>query len=429
MFAFLPRAECLEERSCPSSYSISALDPLPGDDTAVARAVNDAGQAVGYSNLREDPPNHAVIWQSGVSTPTPLGTLGGDDSTAWGIDSAGDVVGQSATSTGVEDSFLWQNGSMTDLGTLGGTGSLAYGVNRWSNVVVVGESQTSSGVVHAFLWQNGTMTDLGTLGGTNSVAYGINSTGQIVGESTTGDGSTHAFLWQNGAMTDLGVPKNGNYSSARAVNGSGQVAGAAIFNQRSLGHGALWQNGRWTDFGRLGPPYATFAAAGYGLTNSGIVVGDFRVDATFAAFVWQSKTGMTDLNTLIPGGSGWTIVYAYGINNGGQIVGLGRLAGTGSVGYLLTPTSAPTGLAATSSGTIQSAVSPSTISVATTKVGSDDSSSFPQGPLGVIPETATWGTWPLLIAHRRLTQKIAELGLTTLDPAWLTGTDRGLWTP
>jgi probable HAF family extracellular repeat protein len=72
------------------------------------------------------------------------------------------VVGNSFSPTFVSHAFLWQSGTMMrDLGTLGGSSASAYGINAACQVV--GQSLTSFGSYHAFLWQNGTMTDLNTL--------------------------------------------------------------------------------------------------------------------------------------------------------------------------------------------------------------------------------------------------------------------------
>ena len=81
----------------------------------------------------------------------------------------------------------------TDLGTLGGDYSVAYAIN--SKGQVAGYSYTLGNSTHAFIWDKGAMTDLGTLGG-SSIAVDLNSFGQAVGYSYTADGSTaHAFLW------------------------------------------------------------------------------------------------------------------------------------------------------------------------------------------------------------------------------------------
>jgi probable HAF family extracellular repeat protein len=84
---------------------------------------------------------------------------------------------------------------MTDLGTLGGDQSWAWGVNSLGQVVGWSEIEPGSDVRHAFLWEKGTMTDLGTLGCEHSMAYAINALGQVVGKSATASGAEHAVLW------------------------------------------------------------------------------------------------------------------------------------------------------------------------------------------------------------------------------------------
>jgi probable HAF family extracellular repeat protein len=93
---------------------------------------------------------------------------------------------------------------MADLGTLGGINSEAMGLNDLGQIV--GYSETSSGNTHAFLWENGHgMQDLNNLIPAGSGwellrALGINKDGQIVGagkRDTDGDGvldAVHAFL-------------------------------------------------------------------------------------------------------------------------------------------------------------------------------------------------------------------------------------------
>jgi probable HAF family extracellular repeat protein len=113
-----------------------------------------------------------------------------------------------------------------DLGTLGGTNSAAFGINNIGQIV--GSSQTpGDGTQHAFLYGGGLITDLGTLGGTESQADGVNSRGLIVGWAKTTDGEPHAFLWNAGRMLDLNsfapIGPDAVLVEATAINDVGQI--------------------------------------------------------------------------------------------------------------------------------------------------------------------------------------------------------------
>ncbi|HEX3743412.1 MAG TPA: hypothetical protein VHW09_05770 [Bryobacteraceae bacterium] len=114
----------------------------------------------------------------------------------------GDSVGfrKADGSTDVH-AFLYRGGETVDLGTLGGRNSAAFGLNGAGQIV--GTAQTARGTWHAFLFSGGTMADLGTLGGAESEANAIDSRGLIAGWATNTVGEKHAFLWRNGQMVDL----------------------------------------------------------------------------------------------------------------------------------------------------------------------------------------------------------------------------------
>ena len=171
------------------------------------RAINDSGEIIGQA------------WQGGLSSGgggmrafistngaiTDLGTLGGNESSATGINNLGQVVGQSRVVGGGlnNHAFLYSGGVMTDLGTLGGASSVAAGINDSGQIVGLSSQAGLGSQDTAFLYHNGTMTDLGNLGGGTSGAYAINASGQIVGTSFTSDNMWHAFLYSSGSMIDL----------------------------------------------------------------------------------------------------------------------------------------------------------------------------------------------------------------------------------
>jgi probable HAF family extracellular repeat protein len=172
---------------------------------------------------------------------------------------------------------------------------LGYGINGSGSVV--GQAKTTGGEYHAFLWPgSGDMQDLETLDGTQSQANGISDSGIVVGGSSTSGGSYHAFIWQNGTMSDLGSP-------------------------------------------------TAFSSRGLAVNDSGVVIGSYSDGVNSHPFVWNSTTGIQDLNGLLApiSGADWTLLTVSDINNHGQIVGQGFHNGVVSA-FLLTPVPEPSAL-------------------------------------------------------------------------------------
>ena len=72
-------------------------------------------------------------------------------------------------------------------------------------------------------------------------------------------------------------------------------------------------------------------------------------DSGWHAFLY-SNGSMTDLNSLIDPASGWTLHYAFAINDSGQIVGTGNNSLRQAHAFLLTPTPEPSTLALLAAG-------------------------------------------------------------------------------
>lgn len=100
---------------------------------------------------------------------TDLGTLGGPNSWGRAINNAGQVVGESDLYTADGEYFtraaLWSDGLITDLGTLRSDRSKGFsaasGIN--SKGQIVGWAENDNRERRAFIYENGTMTDLNTL--------------------------------------------------------------------------------------------------------------------------------------------------------------------------------------------------------------------------------------------------------------------------
>ena len=173
-----------------------------GGTVAAATFLNDNGQVIGYSNLAGDAIYHPFLWNSkGMSD---LGTLGGNNGEAIWINNAGQLVGRAdLPGSQAHHAFLWQNGEMTDLGTVDGDPcSTAYGVNSLGQVVGdSGNDHICPGTAHPLLWENGgPAVDVNTLyppfasGLTLGGLCCINDLGEMFGTGSLPNGDSHGML-------------------------------------------------------------------------------------------------------------------------------------------------------------------------------------------------------------------------------------------
>jgi probable HAF family extracellular repeat protein len=337
------------------------LGTLPGGTSSCEQWISDTGLIVGgATNGQNDPllgvPEvHAALW---IGTDVlDLGTLGGNESVAFGTNNYGEVVGGAlntipdlyAASVGMPTggatqahAFLWKDGVMHDLGTLGtGTDSIAFMVNERGQVA--GQSFTNNTVnpttglptMDPFLWENGKMIDLGTLGGVFGEQYDLNNRGQVVGWSDLpGDQTAHPFLWDGRTMKDLDT-LGGTFGWAWWLNDSGDVVGFATTDGDQALDAFLWRRGVMTDLKTLEGDSGSVAE---GINASGQVVGQSAPSqGNGHAFLWENNGPIVNLQNLVLPGSDVTATEATFINDRGEIAGNGVVPDGDQHAILLVP--------------------------------------------------------------------------------------------
>lgn len=268
-FAVNLSGEVVGQRSNrPFLYSNGATIDL--DVTGYATDINNMHQVVGVSSNQR-----AFLYEHGAKVD--LGDLGhGGDVYANGINDTGQIVGTAlnGTSAGFSRAFVYINGIMSNLGAVSGGSSYGFGINNAGDVV--GDSD-----YRAFLYSRGSMTSIGTLGGTMSFARAISDTGQIVGYSDiVGNGLRHAFLYQNGTLMDL-TPSSLSETFAYGINRFGQVVGTS-----SSGSAFLYDSGTAIDLNTLLPANANWQLTnGADINDYGQIAGAGFFNGEYHAFL------------------------------------------------------------------------------------------------------------------------------------------------
>lgn len=313
----------------------------PDGQTLFALAMNDQGQIVGRTNANRKVDRGAAFFSSRrVFRETAI--FGAELSLARAINNAGDIVGYYTPDTDEfeQRAYLQRRGQApVDLFAAGEFWlSLPMAINREG--MVVGAVEVSGLTDYrAFVWNDGVTTLLDSpFGGSYSTANAVSDKGVVVGTATDADGFEHAFRYANGQVTGLpSLVQKGPKDEARAVNSAGDVAGScrlADFHR----HACLWKEGGGiVDLGAL--PDAAWSKA-FGLNDAGVAVGQSGSaadqDQVPHAVVFRQGR-VDDLNAVTQLPAGVHLDIAFAVNEAGQIVAQGKDAQHKYRSYRLDP--------------------------------------------------------------------------------------------
>ena len=270
-----------------------------------------------------------------VSTPlvlaqgtyTQIDVPGAIDTFAYGIDSAGDLVGYYIDAAQAEHGFLLSGGTYTTIDYPNGQFTAVFGMND------VGELTgfAYTGVYVGFV--DNTQTDAFTAieypGAYSTIAYRINNSGTIAGFFQQTSSSSYEGFELAGTTYRLVQPNALASEYLVGVTASGELLGRAQVGTGGLLTNFLCKNGKY-ELVKI-PSGLTFEANGISPDGTRIV-GALSNAGVMYCLLYQNRT-VTYLSFL-----GSVQTSAWGVNNSGTVVGYFFSNATGSYhGFTWTP--------------------------------------------------------------------------------------------
>ena len=294
----------------PASARLLDLGWTPSGVLSQASAVSGDGRVVVGQAQTSSKTHQLFLWteQGGMtvllSAPEPIEGMA--------LSPDGDVLAGSSTVAGHLRAFRWDAaGGLQTLGTLGGDNSRAYGISA-DGRVVVGAADNALAVRRAFRWSAAQgMQDLGALAPNGAAsAYGVSADGEVVVGAAEDNGILQAVRWHNGGIQSLGALVAGTVSAAYAISADGRVVVGSSDTDAFRWSSATGMQ----SLGSLGG--GLNAAAATNADGSVIVGSSALADGNLHGFRWAADTGMVDLGVL----SGGTYSSAYGVSHDGRVI-------------------------------------------------------------------------------------------------------------
>ncbi len=231
--------------------------------------------------------------------------------TAFGINSQGDVVGGYKDAQGKRHGFLLRGGTFTSIDFPSAIATDARGINPDGDIV--GSYTNSPGGapnIHGYLLRNGEFSTVQFPGHLGTIAQRISPEGTIVGclHDTDTMRTMHGFVLQDGNYSANPVPFTMNNG---ITPGGGKIVG--LENDSSSGY--LLENGAVAT--RIQFPDSAFTDA-WDVNAAGEIIGEYQDQTANPTIHGYLLTGGKYTSIDFPGAS---LTWAFGINDRGEIVG------------------------------------------------------------------------------------------------------------
>lgn len=313
--------------------SFTDLGVLEGGKDSYAYAVSEDGTVIAGKARDADRKSFPVRFDYTQGNIETLNDLGGGRPRPTAANNSGAITGYATLETEdgtprIYNAFYNKSGAeLVNLGTLGGTDSRALGMNNNDMLVGWSASKADNSDHVAFMTDASSATPVlkplegEILGGKRSFAFDINDSNQIAGVATKPDGSAIAFIYKDGVTTELGSLDSSGYSEARAINDKGETTGWSLTTSGK--YAAFMHDGtNMTELPGLGGD-----TQAYDINTHGHIVGSANdTEDNRHAFVYKDGHLM-DLYKMIPAADkeNWKeLREAYSISDDGVVVGRGR---------------------------------------------------------------------------------------------------------
>jgi probable HAF family extracellular repeat protein len=247
---------------------------------------------------------------------------GAQDTSVYGVNNAGVMVGSYVDSAGQRHGFMLTGRTLTNIDDPKGTNTYCFRINKTGEIV--GDYATAHGQLQAFSYQGGTFTDISPAGSTSSQALGINDLGQINGNFVDANG-VHGFILTSAGFTTQDVP-GATATLGGDINNAG-LATEVWIDPEGSAESSLFDGSTYTTIDVPGAEDSSASA----IDSAGDVVYSWE-DASDNYHGSLRHRGMY-ANIDEPNG---TRTFVYGINDHRMIVGTYNTSNGASLGFAAT---------------------------------------------------------------------------------------------
>jgi probable HAF family extracellular repeat protein len=236
--------------------------PRLGPSFSTLWAVNELGDAVGFSETAGFDSEHAVLWKDGQLID--LGILPNSEFTAsraYAVNDLGQVVGISfEVNTFHIGATRWENGQAMPFPARY-SACRPVGINNDGAIVAV-----HCGVI----LPDGQLLPLGSLPGyPENTPAAINDAGVVAGTLSDNQGHSIPYRWARGTLTPLDLPPGATSGRATAINARGAIVGTVSTPTTAILEPVIWEDRTPAP---LGGTWGRFSGQAWGINARGEAV-------------------------------------------------------------------------------------------------------------------------------------------------------------